>query len=86
MTTTVRVDGELKKECDLIFKELGITMSTAMNMFLRKVVSVQGIPFDLKMNTPNKETQDVLDAVLRGEGLSGPYESVDAMMEDILRD
>jgi DNA-damage-inducible protein J len=86
MTTTIRVDSELKKECDVIFKELGMTMSTAMNIFLRKVVSVQGIPFDLRAHTPNKETQEVLDAVLRGEGLSGPYESVDEMMEDILRD
>jgi len=33
----------------------------------------------------NKETQEVLDAVLRGEGLHGPYNSVEEMMEEILR-
>lgn len=76
MTTTIRIDDDLKKECDLIFADLGLNMSTAMTMFLKQVVKSRGIPFELKANVPNKETRETLDAIMQGgEHLHGPFNS-----------
>ncbi|GHU51976.1 DNA-damage-inducible protein J [Clostridia bacterium] len=42
-----RVNSELKKEAEELFTELGLNMTSALNMFLRKAVLTQGIPFDV---------------------------------------
>jgi DNA-damage-inducible protein J len=50
---SVRVDADLKKEADELYKKLGISLSTAINIFLHKSVSERGIPFDV--NVANEE-------------------------------
>ena len=46
----VRVDEDLKRQAESIFTELGMNLSTAMNLFLRSAVRYGGIPFDLKVS------------------------------------
>lgn len=46
----IRVDDELKKQAETIFSELGLSLSTATNVFYRQVVRSGGIPFDLKID------------------------------------
>jgi len=83
MTTTIRINDELKKECDLIFDDLGLSMSAAMTLFLKQVVKTRGIPFELKAHVPNKETRKTLDAIISGkEKLNGPFDSPQEMMKD----
>ena len=42
----VRIDDELKWQSNEILEEIGIDMSTAIRMFLKKVIMTRGIPFD----------------------------------------
>lgn len=46
----IRVDDKLKKDAETIFAQLGLSMSTATNVFFRQVVRCGGIPFELKMD------------------------------------
>ena len=46
----VRVDDELKNQASVIFNELGIDLSTAIRMFLKRTVLEKGIPFDTKLD------------------------------------
>ena len=57
-TVTARVDENVKKEAETLFKKMGLNMSTAMNLFLKKCILEQGIPFELKV--PNKETRKAM--------------------------
>ena len=59
---TVRVDRELKESADFLFERLGINMSVAFNMFLRKAVSEDAIPFPVSINNTGL-----------GHGLSAGY-------------
>ncbi|HIJ86265.1 MAG TPA: type II toxin-antitoxin system RelB/DinJ family antitoxin [Desulfuromonadales bacterium] len=45
-----RVDELEKLECESIFKNLGLTMSEAVRLFIRQVNTVKGLPFELKLN------------------------------------
>ena len=59
MATTnlnIRTDKEIKDQAEQIFAELGITMSTAVNIFLRTAVREHGIPFALTIDVPNDTT------------------------------
>ena len=42
---TIRVDKNLKEQADSLFDRLGMNMSTALNVFLRKAVDEESIPF-----------------------------------------
>lgn len=79
----IRVDEEVKRKAEAIFNELGLNMSAAMNMFLRYSVRYGGIPFDLRIETPNKETQAAINDVNNNHNMSKTFESVNALMEDL---
>ena len=73
----IRVNDEVKKEAETIFKSLGLNMSVAMNLFLKKCISENGIPFDLKL--PNKETNKILNGDIERKS----YKNVDELFEDL---
>ena len=53
----IRTDKEIKEKAENIFQQLGLNMTTAINMFLRTSIRENGIPFDLKIDTVNDETK-----------------------------
>jgi len=50
----IRIDDELKNQATTVFESLGMDISTAVRIFLKKSVAVNGIPFDVR-NEPTKE-------------------------------
>ena len=62
-----RVDREIKRQCETMFNELGMNMTTAINIFLRQSLRVGGLPFDVCVDLPNKET---IAAMLEAERLA----------------
>lgn len=52
----IRVDKEVRLAVEKIFEELGLNMTTAVNIFLRRTIRENGIPFELKLNVPNDTT------------------------------
>ena len=64
MSTTnlnIRTDKDIKDQAETIFNELGINMTTAINMFLRATIREYGIPFELKLEVPNDITAAAID-------------------------
>lgn len=63
-----RIDTDIKNKADALFSQLGMSMTTAFNIFLRQAIRTGGIPFDLNINCqPNLET---IEAILEAERLS----------------
>ena len=56
-----RVDKNLKKEADNLFKKLGMNTSVALNMFLTQSVREQSIPFVPSMNVPSEKLMNAMD-------------------------
>lgn len=59
MATTnlnIRTDKAIKDQADKIFSELGLNMTTAINIFLRTAIREHGIPFEVKLKEPNETT------------------------------
>lgn len=86
MATTnfsVRLDNDLKKQSEKLYGELGVNLTTAINVFLRKSLAVGGFPFDVRIEEPNKET---LLALMEADKLSkdSPQKGMD--VEDALKE
>ena len=57
----IRMDKDIKEQADQLFNELGLTMTAAVNLFLRASIREQGIPFSLKLDKFNKETIEAIE-------------------------
>ncbi len=81
----IRVDEQAKKHAELIFKNIGISTSTAINIFLHSVCQKGGIPFELKADTPNIETVKAINELEndRKKQLLKTYKTADELFKDI---
>ncbi len=59
MATTnlnIRTDKDVKDSAERLFDQLGLNMTTAVNMFLRQAIRENRIPFEVTLNVPNAAT------------------------------
>ena len=88
MATTnlnIIIDKDVKDKSDAIFSELGLTMTSAINIFLRTAIREHGIPFSLKLEEPNETT---IASIEEGRKIaksmkSKNYHSVEELREDL---
>ena len=82
----VRIDPKLKKQAEEVFTSLGISASSAINMFYHQVVRTNSIPFELKADIPNETTMAAIseaEAIEKGRKKAKTFTSVDELMEDL---
>jgi len=73
------VDESLKFNAEHILKEIGLTTSQAINIFLKKVVSEHGIPFELKV--PSDRLKTAMDEAKNSQGRY--HDDMDDMLKDL---
>ncbi len=83
--TQVRIDETLKKQAAELFSQLGIDMSSAVNMFLKQCVMRGGLPFEVALP---RYKQEVLEAMEEAKYLSRDprarkYSSFAEALEDL---
>lgn len=83
---SIRMDTELKKQADAMLADMGLNMTTAMNMFLRQVVRQGKIPFEIATDIPNAETLAAMkevDDMINGKVPAKKYTSTDELFKDL---
>lgn len=87
-TLSVRVDEDVKKQANELFADLGLDMSTAINMFLRQSIMRDGLPFDVSREVPNAETLAAIEEVQKmkkhPDKFKG-YTNIDEMFKELLK-
>ena len=84
----VQVNKKDKDMATKILNDLGISMSTAINIFVKQIIKNDGLPFEVRNPKPSKE---LMEALKEGEKISKDkkherYGSVAEMMDAILND
>ena len=84
MTTTnlnIRTEKAIKEQAEEIFNELGLNMTTAINIFLRTAIRERGIPFELKLDVPNETTAAAIEEgrKMMSDPSAPRYSSMDAL-------
>lgn len=81
---SVRMDSDIKKQCETLYGELGMTLTTAINVFLRQSLRAGGFPFEVRLDQPNKDT---IAAMLEAERIAkDPVVRHYADVEEALRE
>ena len=60
-TLQVRIDDDLKTQATMVYDQLGIDLSTAVRMFLKKSVAVNGIPFEVRNDSSRDRAMAALN-------------------------
>ena len=71
-TVRARVDGNLKQEVEEILKEIGLSTSQAITLFLKRIKYEKGIPFELKV--PNATTIQAMEEAKQNIGETVSFE------------
>ena len=79
---SIRLDSEVKEQAQQVFSNLGMDMTTAINIFLRQAIQYQGLPFDVRLDE-NRRLLEVLTDLDQNRNMSQPFESVSDLMEDL---
>ena len=78
----VRVDEQLKEDVTNIYEELGLDLSTAIRIFLKRSVQEKGIPFSMKL-TDIKRGNKAVSAMQRMSQAAEENGIADMSLEEI---
>ena len=63
VSVNIRMDSEIKQQAEMLFTELGLNMTTAVNAFVRQSIRQGNIPFELTTKVAPVYNAELLDAV-----------------------
>lgn len=58
--TQIRIDADVKQQATALFKNLGLDMSGAVNLFLHQCIMHNGLPFAVEMPQYNQTTLEAM--------------------------
>ncbi|WIK89426.1 type II toxin-antitoxin system RelB/DinJ family antitoxin [Varibaculum cambriense] len=87
VSTNINLDADLKRSAQLLLKDLGMDLTTAVTIFLRQTVRDQAIPFQISRDIPNAQTLAALQEYeeMKAHPEKYPrYNSFEEAMKDVL--
>lgn len=85
-TINIRIEPEIKADVEKLFSSFGITVSDAVNIFLRKSLMEGGLPFDVKQPRYNAETEMAIQEardIAAGKIPTKRYANAKELFEDL---
>jgi len=79
----IKMDRSLKKQADALFSAMGMTMTTAVNVFVRQAVHEQAIPFRIQLNNDRDAALRAKRAFEKARAQSIINGTADMTMEEI---
>ena len=78
----IRIDDETKTQATEALAAMGLSMSDAVRIFLKRVVNDQAFPLELKV--PNAETRTAMEeARAMMKARQARFESTDALFDEL---
>ena len=87
--TTINIDDNTKKEAQELLKDMGMNLSTAVNVFLKQLVKEQRIPFEIGNPRPSQELLEALrevEEMKKNPSAYKRYHSFDELLDEVLTD
>ncbi len=82
----IRIDPETKAGAEVLFNSFGITITDAVNIFLRQSLMVGGLPFEMKQPRYNAETEAAIQEardIASGKIKAKKYSSAGELFEEL---
>ena len=80
-----RVDDELKKEATALFENLGLDLSSAMRMFLKRSVACKGIPFPMVIAEEAYQASGAIEVLKDAQEISKRNDNSEMTIDEIAK-
>lgn len=81
ISTSISLDADVKAKAQALFAELGMDLSTAINVFLRQSIRENSIPFVIQRDVPNADTIAAMKEAKEMEKNPGSYKRYSSFSE-----
>ena len=81
----VRVDDDLKNQATVIFEQLGMDLSTAIRMFLKKTIMEKGLPFGTKIDETGLKMLSALEELQKQSEENGVSDMTLDEINEVIR-
>ena len=78
-----RVDDDIKDQATAVYSNLGIDLSTALRMFLKRSIMANGIPFSMTLEENNTDTNSVIETPVKKQKEHNNSVEVDMTLDEI---
>jgi len=78
-TARARIRPDVKSEAERILRDLGLSVSTAFELFYRQIILTRGLPFDVRI--PNATTRRAVEDARKGRGER--FATTEALFKDL---
>lgn len=85
----VCVDEKTKRDVEVLLDEMGLNMTAAINMYLKRILIEQGIPFEVSARIPNSTTvaaMDEFEEMKKNPRAYKKYPNFKTAMDEVLKD
>ena len=82
----MRMEEQKKSDVEGLYKKLGMTLPQAVNVFFSQSLLVGGLPFDVKLQKYNKETEAAMQEareISSGKSKSKTYKNLDELVKEL---
>ena len=78
VTTSISIDADVKSQAQALYADLGLDLSTAINIFLRQSIRENRIPFEVRLSKPPRQESSEIEMT--------DDEKIDFVAQRILRE
>ncbi len=82
-TLHIRVEPSVKQKAEATLNDLGLSITDAINVFLKQVILNDGIPFEIRKPKYNKDTIQAMEDTKNGVNLSKTFDNADEMFKEL---
>jgi len=89
VSTNISIDADVKSQAQALFSDLGLDLSTAVNIFLRQAIREGAMPFRICREIPNAETVAAMkeaDEMAANPGSYKRYHSFSDLLREVAAD
>ena len=72
-TFSIKMDSDIKKQRESLYNALGLNLTTAINVFLRKPIQAGGFPFDVRFTCNDETLQAIKEADVIHDEIKNGY-------------
>lgn len=89
VSTSISIDSDIKEKAQVLFSDLGLDLSTAVNIFFRQAVRENRIPFNIQREIPNADTiaaMKEVEAMAKNPSAYKSYHSFAEILDEVAAD
>ena len=82
-TVSFKIDNKDKEQAQALFESMGLSISGAMNLFIKACINTRSIPFEIKAPSYDQLIRSRLEEAENPNNISPKFKDIDSLMRSL---